>query len=256
MSTVEAGQSAQKRARRSADPWFFLIIGIILFALIFAGFFPTFYLRAFVEPPRIHADAYFTPMLYVHGSILTAWFLLVIVQSAMVQAKNVRLHRRLGILGMGIAAALVISVIPVMMDFVPRVTRAGLPREVALSFGAPLFWFDVFNLVGFVFLVGWARLKRRDGAFHKRLMMLASISLMVPAVFRASQIFLPGAPAMLVSLAVVALLVASVFIWDVVRLRRPHAATLWATGVIAITYAVAFWVGSMPEALALVDRLF
>jgi hypothetical protein len=256
MSTIEAGAVARRTGRRRADPYFFLVIGLILCGLVFAGFFPSFYLRAFVEPPRIHADAYFTPMLYVHGTILTAWFVLLIVQSALVQAGNVRLHRRLGIFGMALAAALVISVIPVMFDFVPRVTRAGIPREVALGFGAPLFWFDVFNLIGFVFLVGWAWLKRRDGAFHKRLMILASISLMVPAVFRAVQTFMPGAPAMPISLLVVALLVAAVLVWDFVRLRRPHKGTLWSTAVIVVTYGVAFWVGSMPAALELVDRLF
>lgn len=256
MASAEPAQRGAVPARRRTDPWFFMVIGLILFGLIFAGFFPTFYLRAFVEPPPIHADAYFTPMLLVHGIILTAWFVLLIVQSALVQASNVRLHRRLGIFGMALAAALVISVIPAMIDFLPRVTRAGLPREVALSFGAPLLWFDVFNLIGFIFLIVWAWLKRRDGAFHKRLMILASISLMVPAVFRASQIFLPGVPPMPVALLVVALLVAAVFFWDFVRLRRPHKGTLWSTGVIVVTYGVAFWVGSMPAALELVDKLF
>lgn len=256
MESAEAVQRSAGPTRRKADPWFFMVIGIVLFGLIFAGFFPTFYLRAFVEPPRILADAYFTPILFVHGIILTAWFVLLIVQSALVQAGNVRLHRRLGIFGMALAAALVISVVPVMLDFLPRVTRAGLPREVALSFGAPLFWFDVFNLIGFVFLVGWAWLRRNNGAFHKRLMILASISLMVPAVFRASQVFLPGAPAMPISLLVVALLVAAVFVWDFIRLKRPHKGTLWSTGVIIVTYGIAFWVGSMPAALDLVDRMF
>lgn len=256
MSAIEAGPPARKAARRRADPWFFLIIGIVLLGLIFAGFFPTFYLRAFVPPPRLFEDAFFTPALFVHGIILTAWFVLLIVQSALVQAGNVRLHRRLGIFGMALAAALVISVVPVMIDFLPRVTRAGLPRDVALSFGAPLFWFDVFNLIGFVFLVGWAWLRRNNGAFHKRLMILASISLMVPAVFRASQIFLPGAPAMPISLLAVVLLVAAVFVWDFIRLKRPHKGTLWSTGVIVVTYGIAFWVGSMPAALELVDRMF
>ncbi|MFN7056101.1 hypothetical protein [Hyphomonas sp.] len=256
MTTMNEGAAARQPARRRADPWFFLVIGAVLMALIFAGFFPTFYLRAFVPPPRLFEDAFFTPALYVHGFILTGWFALLIVQSALVQAGNVRLHRRRGMFGMVLAAALVISVVPVMLDFLPRVTRAGLPREVALGFGAPLFWFDVFNLIGFVFLVGWAWLRRNNGAFHKRLMMLASISLMVPAVFRAAQIFLPGAPAMPISLLVVVLLVAAVFVWDFMRLKRPHEGTLWSTGVIIVTYGIAFWVGSMPAALEMVDRMF
>jgi uncharacterized membrane protein YozB (DUF420 family) len=242
--------------RRPADPWFFLIISLILLGLIFSGFWNSFYLRAFVEPPKIHADAYFTPMLYVHGSVLTVWFLLLFTQSLLIQAGNVAMHRRLGIVGMVLAVALVFSVIPAMFDFVPRIARAGISRDVALKFGAPLFWFDVFNLIGFVVLVGWAWLKRRDGAFHKRLMILASISMMVPALFRAAQTLLPGIPPMPFSLLIVVALIVSVYVWDVARFRRPHKATILATSVIGVTYTAGFWVGSLPAAIDLADKIF
>ena len=48
---------------------FYFIAHLALLAVMLVGFSPTFYLRAFFSVPRI------PPVLYVHGVVLTLWFL-------------------------------------------------------------------------------------------------------------------------------------------------------------------------------------
>lgn len=253
--TTEAAALAPARARRRiTDPVFFLAMSLILAGIIFSGFWQSFYLRAFVEPHPFFTDDLFTPWLYVHGGLLTAWFGLLIVQSGLVNAGNVRLHRELGMLGMGIAAGAVVSVVPVLLDAPSRFVRAGMPVEEVLAFTTMIVWFDVFNLLGFIVMVGWAWLRRRDGAFHKRLMIIASISLLPPALFRALSYF-PGVPGLPVALAIVLLLMLTVAAWDFFRLRRVHPATLWAIGISVLGYAIGIAAGTTAPAKAFVAGL-
>lgn len=253
--TTEATALPPARAkRRITDPVFFLAITLILAGIIFSGFWQSFYLRAFIEPHPFFTDDLFTPWLYVHGGLLTAWFGLLIVQSGLVNAGNVRLHRKLGILGMAVAVGAVASVVPVLLEAPARFVRAGMPVEEVLPFATLLIWFDVFNLLGFIVMVGWAWRRRRDGAFHKRLMIIASISLMPPALFRALSYF-PGVPGMPVALAVVFVLIAAIAAWDFIRLRRVHPATLWAAGITLLGYVTGFAVGATGPAKAFVAGL-
>ncbi len=44
-------------------------------------------------------------LFYVHGLLFSAWVVLFLVQARLVAARNVALHRRLGVLGVLLAAA-------------------------------------------------------------------------------------------------------------------------------------------------------
>lgn len=253
-TTETAPLAAARNKRRLADPAFFLIMTLILAGIIFSGFWQTFYLRAFIEPHPFFTDDLFTPWLYVHGSLLTAWFVLLIAQSTLVNAGNVKLHRRMGVFGMGIAVAAVITVVPVLLQAPARFVRAGMPVEEAVAFSTMIIWLDVMNLLGFITLVGWAWLRRRDGAFHKRLLIIASISLMPPALFRALSYF-PGVPGLPVALGIVLGLILAVAVWDFVRLRRVHPATLWAAGITVLGYVLGFAVATTGPAKAFVAGL-
>jgi hypothetical protein len=76
------------------------------------GFAPTLYLRPLFAVPPIPG------YLYVHGSVLTAWFVWLVVQTTMVRTGRTALHRRFGVIGAVIAAAVVVAGPMATMGFV------------------------------------------------------------------------------------------------------------------------------------------
>ena len=88
-----------------------------MLCVVLVGFAPTLYLRAFfdVRPVPIY--------LYVHGAMLTAWFIWLCVQTSLVAAHRVDMHRRFGVVGVVLGiAVLVIS---------PFVTLGAVSRLAA-----------------------------------------------------------------------------------------------------------------------------
>src|SRR5258706_441214 len=89
-----AGETPMKPAlvdRVRASRWFFPTASFVLLAAVIIGFAPTFYLR----PP--FAMRPLPVYLYVHGTVLTTWFALVVVQTWLVAVRRTDLHRRLGV---------------------------------------------------------------------------------------------------------------------------------------------------------------
>jgi len=58
--------------------------------------------------------------LYVHGIVLTAWYALILAQTSLVAAHRIDLHRRLGVLAVGVAMAVVPLSTFVVVRAVPR----------------------------------------------------------------------------------------------------------------------------------------
>jgi hypothetical protein len=144
---------------------------------VLVGFAPTFYLRGYLpmrpdQPPL-------TPLLLVHGIIGTAWIGLFLGQSLLVASHRIQLHKRLGIVGGLSASGLVIVGTMTAVD--------ALRRDVG-PFGIdPRTWFLGVPLAGTVLfgvLVAVALTKRRSPETHRRLMLLATITLLNPALGR------------------------------------------------------------------------
>src|SRR5437870_683872 len=66
----------------------------------FAGFAPTYFLRGLSDKAPL------SPLLHVHGAAFSAWLLLLVTQSTLVAAHRVAWHKRLGIFGAVLAAAM------------------------------------------------------------------------------------------------------------------------------------------------------
>jgi len=137
---------------KSPHSRFYLIITILFLMVVLLGFGPRFYLRPFFEQPR-HMQMETLPIQFIlHGILMTFWYVLLVVQSALVNTKNIKLHMRPG-WGLGIIAILaVISAIPVMMGFAPRMVELGF-LDVT---NADRIWFqniqwtnDIFALITF-----------------------------------------------------------------------------------------------------------
>jgi len=219
VSATPASALPLARAPRSDLPLF--VAGLLLVVVIvFAGFAPTFYLKGVYGAPPLSS------LLFAHGLAMSSWIALLVVQTALVESGRTDLHRRVGVAGAGIAVLLVVigaaaALAAARRGFSP--TPAVTPH---MFLAIPLV-----DLLVFSILVGTALATRRRSATHKRLMLLATVGMLTPAVAR-----LPidplrqlGLPAFFtVTIACVLLVVAI----DTVRQHRLHPAFGWGAALV------------------------
>jgi hypothetical protein len=188
----------------------------------FIGFAPSYYLRGVVPAP--HPFEPLNLLVHAHGVIFSAWVLLFLVQTSLVAAGRVDIHRRLGLLGFG----LVVLMIPLGL----LVGIYGIGRPLTAPPGIdPRSWaalplLDV-PLFGGLIIAGL--LQRRRPAVHKRLMLLAMINMLDPTLGRTfGMLGLPG-------FGVAAIIVAFVLVlatWDRTTGGRILPVTIWAGGLV------------------------
>ena len=239
--------------------FFFWSSGLLL-SFLAIGFAPTLYLRAFFDVPPIPG------YLYVHGGVLTAWFFWFVVQTTLVRTGRTTVHRRFGVIGAIIAAAVLVAGPMATRGFVARLRAHGIDWDTDMSavpalgiegvpmvqFAADVFWGNLVGIAVFAGLVVAAILLRRNPQAHKRLMLLASIALVGPALARISRWPLFGGEdgpfVPIVFLGLLAVLIA----YDVISARRVHRATLIGCGVIVLALIAAQVIADSELGLAIV----
>lgn len=175
-------------------------------------------------------------VIHVHAAIFTAWLALFITQATLIRRDRIDLHRRLGTAGVALAA--VMLVVGVQVSLV--VTRAGERGIPGVEFPEPS-GFLLLNLMAvgvFAVLVAAGWLSRNNPQAHKRLMLLATISLTPPGIGRLPLVA-PHVPA--VTAVAFAFFLAGP-VYDLVTRRRIHRAYLGA---------LLFGVGAPPVVAAL-----
>ncbi|MEO8463808.1 MAG: hypothetical protein ABI640_00565 [Gammaproteobacteria bacterium] len=232
---------------RSRDGFFVSASGALLL-LVLAGFSHTYYLRLYLGTADLPVAMQQLPgYLHLHGIVLTLWFLLGILQPSLIAAGRADVHRRVGWVGAALAAALVIVTLNVIVNALPRLPLVGVPAEAV-----PLVIVgDLLALVVFVGLVSSAVLLRRSPETHKRLMLLASIAIVGPAVAR-----IPGAqgqPLLLVGLQLAFLIAMGVH--DRLRLGRIHRATAIGAVLIVVGMVAGIALGASSVGRAIVAAL-
>jgi hypothetical protein len=217
---VDAIRVPGAAARAAAhDRLFYGTMAVVLALTVFAGFGPTYYFR-FVDggPHATTSGGPITTIIHLHAALFSAWVLLFIVQTALVATHRVAVHRRLGIAGAALAAAMVAGGTTAA---IATARRGGAPPGVEpLAFLA----IPLFDMVLFGTLVSLALVYRRKKETHKRLMLLAYITLMTAAIAR-----LPGVnplgPLAYFGLSFLFVVVAAIY--DLSTRRRVHRAYLW-----------------------------
>jgi hypothetical protein len=183
------------------------------------GFAPTYYARLMGSAP-LHtvSNRPFTGLVHLHGALFSTWVLLFIVQTALVATHRVKVHMSLGIAGGVVAAAMVV----VGLSTAIQAMRAGmsLPNVTPQAFFAIPF-FDMVLFATFVALAFWHR-KNKDT--HKRLMVMAYISIITAAVARWPGV-LPLGPIGFYAFTMIYLVAAIGY--DVVTRRRVHPVYIW-----------------------------
>jgi hypothetical protein len=234
--------------RRTSKP-FYTGMAIILAAIVFLGFSPTFYLRGYVPLPP--GEGPLSPLLVVHGLVNTLWFALFLVQALLIKASRTDLHRRLGVLGAVVAVAVVV--------LGTMTTVAGV-REGATPDVDPRVFFLGATLPAFVLfgsLVAAAIGFRRRPQTHKHLMLLATITLMgagldrvFPFVFHLAG---PVSAFLARSQLATDIFVLAAVVRDVRSRGRVHPALIWGGAALVLRPLLLFVAGT-PAGLALADR--
>jgi hypothetical protein len=160
--------------RRSEYRW--AAVGVAIIAAI--GFARTYYLRFLFDAPQLPA------VVQIHGAMMTLWCAGFIVQTWLIEARQIRLHQRLGI-GMAALAATVVLLGEVLT--VNGVEREGRLHQIGKFHY--LLGINSVNLLLFAVLVGVGLTLRAKPDLHKRLMVLAAVTLLAPAVARIVLLF-------------------------------------------------------------------
>ena len=199
------------------DRWYYLGIAVAALAVTFAGFAHSFYLRPATMPAL-------APLVVVHGTLFSCWVLLFLTQTTLVATGHTGLHRRLGVAGAGLAV-LIVALGPLVA--IPAARRGALPGDplaFLLVMLGDLLLFAVFAAAGIF--------QRHHSETHKRLMVLATVNLLPPAISR-----WPVAvrhPAVIGG--VMLMFLAAAPVRDLLTRRRLHPVSLW--GGIAVLASV------------------
>ncbi len=229
-------------AFRPGDRLFYGGMALTIAATVFAGFSATFYSRAGTLPPL-------SPLLVVHGIVFTSWILIFVTQTSLISARRVDLHRRLGVGAAVLAAAMVVIGVTAAVDALRR-GAAPLPGiDPRMFFAVP-----IGDMIVFPILVGAGILNRANSQTHKRLMLLATISILAAAISRWPIPFMmEHAPVSF--FAGVDLFVLVAIAYDLFSRHRVHPAYIWGGLLIVASQPLRLMVSGTPGWLALADWL-
>jgi hypothetical protein len=165
--------SAPIRPARDATRWFFVWMAGACALVVFAGFAPTYWLQL---PAGTFVGS---PLLHLHGLLFSGWTLFFFVQTTLAARGRLARHRAWGLLGISLATAMV------LVGF--ATADQGLRNRLAAGFGDRARAFHIAStsmIAVFGVLVFAAIANVRRPEVHKRLMLLATVAVLPPAIAR------------------------------------------------------------------------
>ena len=148
---------------RFLQRYFYLFMTLLIAAVAFYGF------RRTIDHNLLHASPIPPIILTLHALVFPGWLLFLILQSALVRTRNVRIHRTLGWFGLALGVTLVV---------VGFLTARGMDRfhntlhpDVHIS---AFLIIQLMALVLFAPLFALAIYWRRRPEFHRRLILIAT----------------------------------------------------------------------------------
>lgn len=174
MATVtEASGSTVTPSGRVTRSKFFLFLALLCAAIAIGGFMPTYWLQlrggTFRGPPLLH----------IHGLLCTAWILFLISQAWMASQGQLRRHREWGLAGIALATTVVVIGFGTAIVALQAELARGLGDAARAFFIVP-----VASMVGFAVFTAAAIACTHRPEWHKRLMIVGTVSLIQAAAAR------------------------------------------------------------------------
>lgn len=186
-----------------------IIFGMILmFVIVHIGFYAT-YIREFPVFEKynwIH---------HIHGALMGAWVLLLLVQPILIHYKKFTVHRFLGKLSYAVAPCVIVS-----MVFIARQNyQTGILKKSAAEVMAiqSITWMQI---VMFVLFYSLAIYYRKNSYNHMRFMIATAIIMLGPPINRILFSYFPDVPVLyilLISLYVKTAVAVALFLSDYVK---------------------------------------
>lgn len=172
MSTVASEYSVRSAFRLS----FYFWVALAMAFFVFGGFSLAALQRYLTNDPTT-----MPPVVHLHGVTFISWMTLLMVQTYLINVKNVALHRSLGTFGIALGTAVLFT--------------GGLITMLGMSGANPngpfyydLMYLSVMALLGFGFLFTLAIRQVRNPENHRRLILFATIPILPPGINRMYQV--------------------------------------------------------------------
>ncbi len=216
-------------AGRRYDHVFFSGMAVLILASVFLGFARTYYLAGVFHaalPSRI---------IHIHGAVFSMWILLLITQTSLVAAGRVDIHRRLGIAGFLLACFMIVLGVLAATE---ALARPNSPSGIDVK---TFYIIPMTDMLIFAVLVFFAFRARFNPSAHKRVILVATIGIMIAAISRWPFAMVNRKPlvAALLSYGFLLILVA----YDFWSTRKVHRATIWASVFLIFVQQVRFPIG-------------
>ena len=222
--------SVAAQVRPLSERRFFTWMAVAMAAAVFAGFARTYFLAGFNDGPK----PVLTPGVHLHGALMTAWILLLIVQTRLIAAGRRDIHKLMGIAGVAIGAGVLVMGIFTAIHSERRVHTLANADTLADPYVFLIFPFA--SVILFAVFATLGVLKRNRPESHKRFMLLATASMVIPALARiAMQATNNAVSGALSALVLVNVFLVAMVIHDLQARGRLHPVTLWAGAVMVLS---------------------
>lgn len=220
---------------------YFIAMALILLVIIVSGF-------ALEVSRRPGGTGSLSPLLVVHGATFLCWYLVLLVQPALIAGGHRQAHRVLGWLSLVLVIAIPLMAFQVVAAAYhrPGWTIGGLPPE-----GSALF--ALADIVNFMACAGLAFAFRRRVEAHKRLMLLTGFAMLDPGASRL--LFGIGLPPLLV-IGCQAALLASLPLRDLRVRQRVHWASTFGLAMFGLGLVMKFQIANSEEWAVIARALF
>lgn len=214
---------------RRYDHYFFSGMALLILASVFLGFAHTYYLAGVFHAPLP------SRIIHIHGAVFSMWILLLITQTSLVAAGRVDIHRRLGIAGFLLACLMIVLGVLAATDGLSRPnTASGI--DVKTFYIIPMT-----DMLIFAVLVFFAFRARFNPSAHKRIILIATIGIMIAAISRWPFAMVHRKPLVAALLSYTFLLV--LVAYDLWSTHKVHRATLWASAFLILVQQIRFPIG-------------
>jgi hypothetical protein len=146
------------------DRNFFLVYVALIWVGIIAGFVPEM-----INHVTSGAPAY-PIIIHVHGALFVSWVVLLTTQVLLIRNRKLRLHKKLGLASVALIPLMV--VVGVATGLTMHKLQLGTPQA-----DSPFLSVQLLDMIGFAALATAAVSARKSPSAHKRLILLATLSI-------------------------------------------------------------------------------
>jgi hypothetical protein len=187
--------AGERISARGGTGLFFVWMAGACALVAFIGFAPTYW------APLLRGAFTAKPVVHIHAVVFFGWVLFFLLQSILAASGRVRQHRALGLCGISLVTAMAMLAVLTELGTMHRAAAAGFVDRAKVFSVVP-----ITDVLAFTGLITAAIANARRPEIHKRLMLVATISLLDAPVVRWVTLFmsphgLPRPPSLSAALA-------------------------------------------------------